>query len=297
MMPPAPSQTTGRPKGDAPLPWPKPYDRLFIYYLKGRVPYGTLSDQAAFIGNWEEAGDTFLFFHTPADAAIEALLLQHPRLVLQDRYDMPYDEWQGEAPAAFKVGRLQVLPPWDPAAAAAMDHTILLDPGVVFGTGTHPTTRDCLTALQAAFDRRPVSRVFDIGTGTGLLALAAAKLGAGAVAAVDLNRLATVTARRNVRCNRMQRQILVVQGDALNFMDRPSDLVVSNIHYDVMRHLIAAPGFSGHRQFILSGLLRSQAREITYRLHRMGVRILGQWEQEGTWFTFHGETKGSSGTG
>jgi hypothetical protein len=67
--------------------------------------------------------------------------------------------------------------------------------------------------------------------------------------------------------------MLVVRGDALNFMDPPSDLMISNIHYDVMRRMIAAPGIaSGTQQFILSGLLRSQAREIEYQLQRLPVR-------------------------
>jgi ribosomal protein L11 methyltransferase len=81
--------------------------------------------------------------------------------------------------------------------------TILMDPGVVFGTGTHPTTHDCLSALQLAFDRQAVTRVLDVGTGTGLLALAAAKMGRASRVAVDLNHLAAETAR-NAMCNTIE---------------------------------------------------------------------------------------------
>lgn len=272
-------------------PCQMPYKNLFIYYIKGRVRGGPITDGDAFIGNWEEQDDSFLFFKRPADACVRNLLLRQPHLRLQDRFQMAYDEWQGGALAPFQVGRLHIVPPWHPAAAAPSPMTILMDPGVVFGTGTHPTTHDCLSALQLAFDRQVVTRVLDVGTGTGLLALAAAKLGARAVLAVDLNRLAAETAQRNVRRNRMMHQVLVVQGDAMNLVDLPSDLMVSNIHYDVMRRMIAAPGFAGQKRFILSGLLRSQAREIEYRLQRQPVEILGKWEREGTWFTYYGRTK------
>jgi ribosomal protein L11 methyltransferase len=159
---------------------------------------------------------------------------------------------------------------------------------VVFGAGTHPTTRDCLAAVQAAFDRQPAGDVIDLGTGTGLLALAAVRCGAQRCVAVDLNRLAVETALGNVRRNKMVDRIVVVQGDAKNFIDLSWDLMISNIHYDVMRHIVAAPGFRVTKQFILSGLLRSQARLIENRLLQGGAKILQKWERDGVWFTFHG---------
>jgi len=272
------------------LPCPNPYQDLFIYYIKGRIhPRPDVSDES-FIGNWEEADDSFLFFKKAADPCVDRLLRNQPALRLQDRFQMTYDEWQGGSLAPIHVGRLKVVPPWHPAAAASQEMTILLDPGVVFGTGTHPTTHDCLAAMQLAFEQQPVNRVLDLGTGTGLLALAAAKLGAPAVLAVDLNRLAVETALRNVRYNRMSSQILVVQGNALNSMDLPGDLMVSNIHYDIMRRMLDQPGFGKHKRFILSGLLRSQAREIEYRLQKGPARILEKWEKEATWFTYYGRT-------
>ena len=81
--------------------------------------------------------------------------------------------------------------------------SILLDPGLVFGTGTHPTTRDCLDALELAAGSKKFNTVLDLGTGTGLLALAAAKLGSKGVVAADLNLLAAKTAERNVKLNHL----------------------------------------------------------------------------------------------
>jgi ribosomal protein L11 methyltransferase len=173
------------------------------------------------------------------------------------------------------------------------ENGILLDPGVVFGTGTHPTTHDCLTALQWAFEYQVPQRVIDLGTGTGLLALAAVRLGATRVLAVDLNPLAVRTARRNAVLNRMTQRMLVVQGDAINFMDVPGDLVISNIHYEIMRHLVAAPGFTRCRQFVLSGLLRSQAREIEHVLHTQPVEIVRKLDRDGIWYTYYGRCHAS----
>lgn len=268
-----------------------PYKDLYIYYINGRVTGNPIMDEEEFIGNWEEEGDSFLFFREWADERVRDLIEQQPHLILQDRYHMTYEEWQGGAIAPLCAGRLQVVPPWHAEAAALGDMGILLDPGVVFGTGTHPTTYDCLIALQMAFGTQPVTRVVDLGTGTGLLALAAARLGAESVLAVDLNRLAVETARRNVLCNRMSSRIWVVQGNAMNFMDISCDLMVSNIHYAVMRQLIAEAGFIRPSQFILSGLLRTQAREIEHQLRQLPVEILRKWERDGTWFTYYGRSK------
>ncbi len=265
-----------------------PYQNLHIYYIKGRVPVDVVIQDNAFIGNWEEEEDSFLFFKQPSDGQVRKVLDQHPHLVLSDQFQMTYDEWQGGVLSPVQVGDIRVIPAWQSNGENNVKGSILLDPGVVFGAGTHPTTRDCLAAVQAAFDLLPVGDVLDLGTGTGLLALAAVSCGARRCAAVDLNRLAVETALRNVQRNNMQDRIVVVQGDAKNFMDLSWDLMVSNIHYDVMRHIVSASGFRETKQFILSGLLRSQARKIENRLLQGGAKILQKWERDGVWFTFHG---------
>lgn len=86
----------------------------------------------------------------------------------------------------------------------------------------------------------------------------------------------------------MTDRIVVVQGNTKNFMDLSCDLVISNIHYDVMRHIVATPGFQVTKQFVLSGLLRSQARKIENRLLQGGAKIFKKWERDGIWYTFHG---------
>jgi ribosomal protein L11 methyltransferase len=132
--------------------------------------------------------------------------------------------------------------------------------------------------------------VLDLGTGTGLLALAAARLGSNGVVAADLNLLAAKTAARNVRLNHLQNRVITVQGRAEDLIAYPADLVIANIHYDVMRRLVNDRGFLSKKRFILSGLLRSEAKNIADILARYRIKIIKQWTHEGIWYTFYGET-------
>ena len=114
---------------------------------------------------------------------------------------------------------------------------------MVFGTGAHPTTRDCIEALELAFQSQPVCSALDLGTGTGILAIAAARLGCPLTLAVDMNRLAAKTAQRNIRLNQLQQSVLAVQGSADDFIHMQADLLIANIHYDVMKRLVCSGRF------------------------------------------------------
>jgi ribosomal protein L11 methyltransferase len=80
----------------------------------------------------------------------------------------------------------------------------------------------------------------------------------------------------------------VAQGDAEKFMDFTSDLVVSNVHYDVMKNLVRGPGFLKKKRFILSGLMRSEAAHIESTMADLPVEIIRRWDQDGIWHTFYG---------
>ncbi|MCP4744580.1 MAG: methyltransferase [Desulfobacteraceae bacterium] len=265
------------------------YANLHIYYFKGRLSHEPSSSASGYIGNWEEQDDSFLFFTSPAGQIIESLTASQPHLVFQDYYQILYEDWQGGAVEPYTIGRLMICPPWRIPQTHEGKNIIVLDPGVVFGSGSHPTTRDCLSALHMAIEHQAVSDVLDIGTGTGVLAIAAAALGASRVLALDLNRLATLTALANVRNNRLSHKILVVQGNAENYMDLASDLMISNIDYTITRPMVESQSFFRHKQFIISGLMRSQAREIESILNSRSIKILRKWEQDGTWFTYWGK--------
>jgi ribosomal protein L11 methyltransferase len=271
-----------------------PYKDLYIYYLQGRLKPDKKIFGNNFIGNWQEDDFSFLFFSNPSHDEVEKILTSHPELTLVDEFHMTYDQWQGGEITPFEVGRFRIVPFWQKQFkkinSCPDQLSIILDPGVVFGAGTHTTTQDCLNALELVFSREKIESVLDLGTGTGLLALAASRLGCKNILAVDFNFLAASTALRNVRLNRLQDQIIIVQGRAEDFIDSPSDLVIANIHYDVMKHLIASPGFYKNKWFILSGLLRSQARELFYELSQNRVQIVKKWERDGIWHTFLGKT-------
>ena len=220
-------------------------------------------------------------------------MLRQPHLHLVDSYQMTYSQWLGEAFSTFEHGKFRIVPPWETRAGAAASSDkimIVLDPGLVFGTGTHATTRDCLTALELAARSHQFSTVLDLGTGTGLLALAAARLGSRQAVGVDLNLLAAETARNNAGLNQLQDRVMIVRGRAEDMIGCTADLVIANIHYDVMRHLISSGEFLAKKHFILSGLMRSEAKSIVDRLDRLPVKILKKWDQDGIWHTFYGTT-------
>lgn len=267
---------------------PHPYQHLYIYYLSGRFRPRADFQPPDYIGSWEEGEFSFLFFTRPADALVAAVVAESSRLALIDRYDMTYEAWQGGDIVPCRIGRFTITPPWFAETGQPPASTIILDPGVVFGTGTHPTTRDCLEAISMALEEAEIGTALDLGTGTGLLALALARAGCPRVLAIDLTLLAAQTARRNVALNGLQERILVAQGDAEKFMDLRSDLVVSNIHYDVMQNLIRTTGFLKKKRFILSGLMRSEAARIATALKDLPVRILRRWDRDGVWHTFYG---------
>jgi ribosomal protein L11 methyltransferase len=110
-------------------------------------------------------------------------------------------------------------------------------------------------------------------------------LGAEKVLAVDLNPLSVKTARRNVRLNGLEGSIEVAKGLAEDFVEEPADLVVANLHHSVIVKLLEKEGFMEKSWFIISGLLRSQVREIRYHLGEHDLDVTREWEQEGTWYT------------
>jgi len=270
-----------------------PHKDLYIYYLKGRLNPANEMLPDDFIGKWEEDEYSFLFFSSPANGYIKGLLRNQPQLHFIDRFQMSYDQWLGESFHSFEHSGFVVTPPWETfnnhLETRADKIQILLDPGLVFGTGTHPTTRDCLEALEFAYRVKTPETVLDLGTGTGLLALAAARLGSKRLVAVDLNLLAAKTARTNVCLNQLENQVVVVQGKAEDAVDLPADLVVANIHYDVMRKLLFSEGFVTKKQFILSGLLHSEANKVIKALTNSPLRIARQWAHDGIWRTLYAE--------
>lgn len=264
---------------------------LYIYYIEGKIPPQQSFPSDIFLGNWEEDGFSFLFFRDPAGELVAEVIQANPTLHLLDTYEMTYEQWQGGKIEPIRIGRFLLTPPWVETPSEPDMSTIILDPGVVFGNGTHPTTMDCLEAIDLICTGKKVQTMLDLGTGTGILALAATKLGCRKALAVDFNYLAARTARTNVQLNDMNDHILVIQGRAEDYTVFPSDLLVANIHYDVMKKIVRSPGFLHQKWFLLSGLLRSEAKEMAEFLSRQPVIIVKRWNQDGIWTTFLGITR------
>ncbi len=274
-----------------PTPLLRPDTLLFIYYIGGTVPALHTIKAENFIGNWVEEDFSFLFFTQPAKEQVLEILADFPELNLLDTYEMTYAQWQGGNIEPVRIGRFLLNPTWIKASPGENDVAITLDSGVVFGNGTHPTTQACLEAIDIACAGNKTKTMLDLGSGTGILALAAAKLGCEKIIAVDYNYLATQTARINVTLNNLDNHILVVNGKAEEHISVATDLLVANIHYDVMKDLVRSEGFLEQKWFILSGLLRSEAEKIMEFLNTQPVLILKRWNQDDIWHTILGITK------
>jgi len=175
--------------------------------------------------------------------------------------DRDWGEIWKEGLGAFAVGRTFVRPSWIAASPPPGTVEVVLDPGMAFGTGTHPTTALCLAALGEKVGARPGLSVLDVGTGSGLLAIAAKRLGAGRVAASDVDPEAQRVASENAERNGVA---LEVTGADLPGIAGPFDLVVANVLANTLVELSAglaaqvAPGGS----LLLSGILRNQEEEV-----------------------------------
>ncbi len=264
---------------------------LYIYYIEGIVPAHHTVKSADFIGNWVEDDFSFLFFTAPAKETVIEILHSYPDLNLIDDYEMTYSEWQGGNVEPIRIGRFLLNPTWIKASPGENDVAITIDAGVVFGNGTHATTQACLEAIDIACSGHMVKTMLDLGTGTGVLALAAAKLGCEKIIAVDYNYLATRTAHGNVILNNLEEHVVVVNGRAEEHTAVATDLLVANIHYEVMKDLVRTDGFLKQKWFILSGLLNSETEKIIGYLKKRPVLILKRWNQDDIWNTILGITQ------
>jgi len=263
-----------------------PYNDLYIYLIKGLVPREEESSLgSSFLGNWVEEDTCFLFFGEPSEGIVSELLRGRPDLRLLENYHFSYEEWQGAFFEPIRIDPFLIVPPWVDAVEGPGETRILLDPGLVFGTGLHASTRDSLKALAYVHSHHPIEKVVDLGTGTGVLALGSALLGAHQVLAVDLNPLCVKTAKRNVQWNHLEGRIEVKEGRAEDFAELPADLVLANIHWDVLKTLIDREGFRKNPWIVLSGLMRSHARDLESDLARYGLKTVKDWEDEATWYT------------
>jgi ribosomal protein L11 methyltransferase len=193
--------------------------------------------------------------------------------------DLDYHDWEaGHAISAFTVGDLTVAPVWDPAPA-----DIRLDPSVIFGSGFHPTTRLCLEALLEQFTEPPypIRSMLDLGSGTGLLAITAARKGIETVTAVDHNTLACKLAAANAERNGVGDQVKVRKLDLRQECpDTRVDLVVANLYRTLLEGLFQNPDFWHARRYLISGFVPAMEPDLLAALPARDLKFLARRRKE-----------------
>jgi len=231
------------------------------------------------------------FDHVPEREAVRARLLDALRIYAlppasvrdMEMREIAARDWLGEWKKSWRpveVGaRFVVAPPWGEVAEQPERIVIRIEPGMAFGTGTHETTRLCLAALEKYFTG---GSLFDVGTGTGILAIAAAKLDPQArVEACDTDAEAVEIARENAALNGVAAQINFRTG-TIEETGASYDCVCANLTADVILPLLPALVGVTCGRLILSGILDTQADAVRARLSELGAgeittEIDGEW--------------------
>lgn len=206
-----------------------------------------------------------------------------------DVWEIAEEDWANSWKQYYKptkIGaRVVVKPTWEAYTPAPGETMIEMDPGMAFGTGTHETTRLCVRALEEQIAGG--ERVYDIGCGSGILSIAAAKLGAGDVIGVDFDPVAVDAAKQNVALNHLSDQIKIDEGDLLDVVPRenPADIIVANILAEVVIRLIDSVRLylKDGGVFIASGIIHEHLQEVIDALKvkqfdNIDVKTMGEWD-------------------
>ncbi|HZE20769.1 MAG TPA: 50S ribosomal protein L11 methyltransferase, partial [Desulfobaccales bacterium] len=221
-----------------------PPEKIFIYEIAGRVyPPDRLSGED-FLGCWREGEYSYLFFARPREEAVKAWVASLPDAHYSSTTTLDYADWEAGQPLQkTSLAGFHLCPVWESPTPAPGEIVIHMEPGLAFGSGFHPTTRRCLELLRQVYKADSPRRVLDLGTGTGILTLAALALGAEQAIAVEYNELAALTCARNLKHNQRRSQVQLIQADARDFSYLPADLALANIHLDVLLDLLDLPDF------------------------------------------------------
>ena len=239
-----------------------------------------------------EDGDALVTHFPPGTDAgpIEALVRQASGAADITVGTVPATDWTEnwkQGVRAHRLGRLTIAPPWlagelDPASS------IIIEPEMAFGTGEHPTTRGVVRLMQGVI--RTGDRVADLGAGSAVLAIAAAKLGAASVAAIEMDADAIGNAEENVLRNGVADHVRVIEGDAGTLLPLVAPVrvvlanIISSVHAELLPGIPAclAPG----GEAILSGILHEEREMMTELVTAQGWRVVAE-DREDAWWSVH----------
>ena len=202
------------------------------------------------------------------------------------------DDWEERSKANFHTFSpakgIVIRPPWQDHQKKEDEVVIIIDPGMAFGTGSHETTSMCLTCLAHALEHRPVARILDVGTGSGILSIYAALRGVEKVVAVEIDEDAAASAAGNIASNGISERIELIIGDVCEPGvlpdDEPYDLILANLTLNLLATIL--PNLKGRLapggMFILSGLLETQESQLRDLLPSIGLECT-QIIRQGEW--------------
>jgi ribosomal protein L11 methyltransferase len=200
---------------------------------------------------------------------------------------VPEQDWGRNWKRFFKPLRVTtgvvVKPPWSSFRPKKKEISIVINPGMAFGTGTHATTKLCIRALKKGLKKNGLS-VLDMGTGSGILSILAARMGAGKVLGVDTDEVAVEVARENVRQNRVSDLVQIRKG-SIGHIRRQFDVVVANLDLRGLRRM--RQPFLRHLTrrglLVLSGLLEGEGDRLRQYYMETGLLRWAQSTREGEW--------------
>ncbi len=177
--------------------------------------------------------------------------------------------------------RIIIKPEWEEYVSKKSNEIIIeIDPGMAFGTGTHETTSLCIELLEAYVDEK--AEVLDIGCGSGILSIAAAKLGAKSVTGIDIDETAVEVAKENVEKNGLTDKIRIRHGDLVKNIEKEADIVVANITAEMIISLSKNIHniLKGRKIFIISGILIEKEGLVMDALNLNGFNVLVRMRKE-----------------
>ncbi|HSJ65451.1 MAG TPA: 50S ribosomal protein L11 methyltransferase [Gemmatimonadaceae bacterium] len=241
-------------------------------------------------GGVEERGAT-LITHVPDDVdvgPVHAAATVRPGVRIELEELGPVD-WSARWPTQVglqSLGAITIAPPWLAEQVPDGSHAVIIDPGMAFGTGEHETTRGVVRLMQRVV--RPGDAVADLGAGSAVLAIAAAKLGASRVFAIERDEEAIANAEENVRRNHVTDRVVVLHGDAEALLPvvSPVRVLLANIISSVIVQLAPAMrrAIPDDGAVVLSGVLRSERHALLQTLEGTGWRCTAE-DAEGDWWS------------